>query len=95
MRYKRTVDEMDHVDTEEEDAAEESDNNSDSNSGSLVESKAGETVTDTLVTRTKSGCAIVQPDRLIETMTPFTDADLAGTAAELHYFGVLVELDNE
>ena len=35
------------------------------------------------------------PDRLIETMAPFADADLSGTAAELHYFGALAELDNE
>ena len=28
-------------------------------------------------------------------MTLFTDADLAGTAAELHYFGAIAELDNE
>ena len=70
-------------------------NDSDSNSGLSVESKAGETVTDTLVTMTRSGRAIVPPDRLIEIMTPFTDADLSGTVAELHYFGALAELDNE
>ena len=52
-------------------------------------------MSDTLVTTTRSGRAIVPPDRLIETMNPFTDADLAGTAAELHYFGALAELDNE
>ena len=28
-------------------------------------------------------------------MTPFTEADLEGTAVELHYFGSLAELDNE
>ena len=52
-------------------------------------------MSDTLVTTTRSGRTIVPPGRLIETMTPFTDADLAGTAAELHYFGSLAELDNE
>ena len=70
-------------------------NDSDNESGSSVESKAGETVSDTLVTTTRSGRTIVPPDILIEIMTPFTDADLAGTAAELHYFGALAELDNE
>ena len=95
MYYKRTVDGTEYVDREEDDAAEESDNDSDSDSGSLVESKAGETVTNTLVTTTRRGRAIVPPDRLIETMTPFTDADLAGTVAELRYFGALAELDNK
>ena len=52
-------------------------------------------MTDTLVTTTRSGRAIVPPDILIETTTPYTDADLAGTAAELHYFGALSEPDNE
>ena len=97
MCYKRIVDEMEYVDREKDDAAEESDNDSDSDSGLSVESKAGETVTDTLVTTTRSGRAIVPPDRLIETMTLFTDADLSVsvTAAEIHYFGALAELDNE
>ena len=98
MYYKKTSSansELEYLDKEEDDAAEESMNDSDSNSGSSVESKAGETVSDTLVTTTRSGRTIVPPDRLIETMTPFADADLSGTAAELHYFGALAELDNE
>ena len=95
MYYKIIVNGMEYVDTEEDDDAEESDNDSDSDSGLLVESKARDTVTDTLVTTTKSGRAIIQPDRLIETMTLFTDADLAVTAAELCYFGALSELDNK
>ena len=52
-------------------------------------------MTDAIVTTTRSGRTIVPPDRLIETMTAFTEADLEGTAAELHYFGSLAELDNE
>ena len=95
MYYKRIVDETEYVDRDKDDAAEESNNDSDSNSGSSVESKSGETVTDTLVTTTRSRRAIVPPERLIETLTPFTDADLARTAAELYYFGALAELDNE
>ena len=93
--YKKIVDEREYVDRDEDDPAEESDNDSDSDLGSPVESKAGETVSDTLVTTTRRGRTIVPPNRLIETMTPFTDTDMAGTAAELHYFGLLAELDNE
>ena len=97
MYYKKIISdsEMEYVDKEEDDNVEESMNDSDSNSGLSVKSKAGETVSDTLVTTTRSGRAIIPPDRLLETMTPFTDVDLSGTAAELHYFGALAELDNE
>ena len=95
MYYKKIVNEMEYVEGVEDDAAEKSDSDNDSDSGSSVESKAGETLSDTLVTTTRSGRTIVPPDRMIETMTPFTDADLEGTAAELHYFGSLAELDNE
>ena len=52
-------------------------------------------MSDTLVTTTRSGLTIVPPEILIETMAPFTEADLEGTAAELHYFGSLAELNNE
>ena len=52
MYYKKIVSEMKYVDKEVDDAAEESMNDSDSDSGLLVESKAGKTMSDTLVTTT-------------------------------------------
>ena len=80
---------MESVDTEEDDATEESDSDSDINSELLVGSKAGETVADNLVSMTRSGRTIIPPDRLIRTITLFQVVDLADTTAEICYFGVL------
>ena len=101
MKYKKIISansELEYVDEEEDDAVQESINDTNSESESSVESESEETVSDPLVTTTQSGRTIVQLDRLIETMTPFAEylehADLSSTAAELHYFGALADLDN-